>query len=116
MTNYRKAFLFALVSNLVLASILVGLWWKGRTPSAGARGARPASETTAQPSQTTSPGLASPPSETPLAPVQLSPERLQSIGVKFDEVKRKSVKDEIRATGTIAMDERRMSYVQTRFS
>jgi Cu(I)/Ag(I) efflux system membrane fusion protein/cobalt-zinc-cadmium efflux system membrane fusion protein len=116
MTNYRKAFLFALVGNLVLASILVGLWWKGRTLSVRAPRARPASETTVQPSQTSSPGLVPPPSETPRAPVQLSPERLQSIGVRFDEVKRKPVKDEIRATGTIAMDERRISYVQTRFS
>src|SRR5215831_5316420 len=116
MTNYRKAFLFALMSNLALASVLIGLWWKGRTPSPGTHRLSPASEATAQPSQASSPGLVAPPSETPLTPVQLSPERLQSIGVKFDEVKRKEVNDEIRATGTIAMDERRISYVQTRFS
>jgi Cu(I)/Ag(I) efflux system membrane fusion protein/cobalt-zinc-cadmium efflux system membrane fusion protein len=54
--------------------------------------------------------------ETPLAPVQLSAERLQSIGVKFGVVSRKSVQDEIRTTGTVAIDETRLSYVQTRIS
>jgi Cu(I)/Ag(I) efflux system membrane fusion protein/cobalt-zinc-cadmium efflux system membrane fusion protein len=56
------------------------------------------------------------PTETALAPIRLSAERLQSIGVKFGEVQRKPVEDEIRVTGTVAMDERRLSYVQTRFS
>jgi Cu(I)/Ag(I) efflux system membrane fusion protein/cobalt-zinc-cadmium efflux system membrane fusion protein len=54
--------------------------------------------------------------ETPLAPVQLSAERLQSIGVKFGVVTRKSLQDEIRTTGTVAIDETRVSYVQTRIS
>jgi Cu(I)/Ag(I) efflux system membrane fusion protein/cobalt-zinc-cadmium efflux system membrane fusion protein len=54
--------------------------------------------------------------EASLAPVQFSAERLQSIGVKFDEVLRKPVEDEIRVTGSVAIDERRLSYVQTRFS
>jgi Cu(I)/Ag(I) efflux system membrane fusion protein/cobalt-zinc-cadmium efflux system membrane fusion protein len=49
-------------------------------------------------------------------PVQLSAERLQSIGVKFGTVERKPVQDEIRATGTVAIDETRLSYVQTRIS
>jgi Cu(I)/Ag(I) efflux system membrane fusion protein/cobalt-zinc-cadmium efflux system membrane fusion protein len=41
---------------------------------------------------------------------------LQSIGVKFGAVERKPVQDEIRATGTVAIDEARLSYVQTRIS
>jgi Cu(I)/Ag(I) efflux system membrane fusion protein/cobalt-zinc-cadmium efflux system membrane fusion protein len=41
---------------------------------------------------------------------------LQSIGVKFGLVERKPVQDEIRATGTVAIDETRLSYVQTRIS
>jgi Cu(I)/Ag(I) efflux system membrane fusion protein/cobalt-zinc-cadmium efflux system membrane fusion protein len=60
--------------------------------------------------------MASAPTETPLAPVQLSAERLQSIGVKFGIVERKPVQDEIRATGNVAVDETRLSYVQTRIS
>jgi len=54
--------------------------------------------------------------ETPLAPMQLSAERLQSIGVKFGAVALKLVRDEIRTTGTVAIDETRLSYVQTRIS
>jgi Cu(I)/Ag(I) efflux system membrane fusion protein/cobalt-zinc-cadmium efflux system membrane fusion protein len=116
MTNYRKAFFLALTGNLALAAVLIAVWWKTRSPSASATRASSATETTAQPAQTSSPGSTPASPETPLAPIQLSPERLQSIGVKFDEVKRKQVNDEIRATGTIAIDERRISYVQTRFS
>jgi Cu(I)/Ag(I) efflux system membrane fusion protein/cobalt-zinc-cadmium efflux system membrane fusion protein len=48
--------------------------------------------------------------------MQLSAERLQSIGVKFGLVERKRVQDEIRTTGTVAIDETRLTYVQTRFS
>jgi RND family efflux transporter MFP subunit len=53
--------------------------------------------------------------ETSLAPVQLSPQRMQSIGVKIGAVEYKQLKDDIRATGTVTIDERRVSYVQTRF-
>jgi Cu(I)/Ag(I) efflux system membrane fusion protein/cobalt-zinc-cadmium efflux system membrane fusion protein len=53
--------------------------------------------------------------ETPLVPVQLTPERMQSIGVKIGTVEYKQLKDEIRATGSVAVDERLVSYVQARF-
>lgn len=55
-------------------------------------------------------------SEAPLAPVQLSPERMQSIGVETDTVEWKQISDAIRATGTVDIDERLISYVQVRFS
>src|ERR1700732_4012663 len=54
--------------------------------------------------------------EASLVPVQISPQRLQSIGVKTGEVERKLVADEIRTTGSVAVDERRLTYVQVRFS
>lgn len=53
--------------------------------------------------------------ETPLVPVQLTPERMQSIGVKIGTVEYKQLKDDIRATGSVAVDERLVSYVQARF-
>ncbi len=53
--------------------------------------------------------------ETSLAPIQISPQRLQEIGVTTTLVERKNVADTLQATGTVAMDERRISYVQTRF-
>ena len=53
--------------------------------------------------------------ETPLAPVQLSPERMQRIGVKTGTVEYKELSDDIRATGTVDINERLVSYVQVRF-
>src|SRR5580692_5442002 len=53
--------------------------------------------------------------ETPLVPVQLTPERMQSIGVRTDTVEYKRLSDDIRATGTVDINERLLSYVQVRF-
>lgn len=50
-----------------------------------------------------------------LVPIQLSPERMQSIGVKTGTVEYKQLRDDIRATGTVDIDERLLSYVQVRF-
>jgi Cu(I)/Ag(I) efflux system membrane fusion protein/cobalt-zinc-cadmium efflux system membrane fusion protein len=57
-----------------------------------------------------------PSAEPPLIPVQISPQRLQSIGAKTGEVERKVVEDEIRTTGNVTADETRLAYVQVRFS
>jgi RND family efflux transporter MFP subunit len=53
--------------------------------------------------------------EAPLAPVQLSDEQMQSIGVKTGTAEYKQLSDDIRATGTVDIDERLLSYVQVRF-
>jgi RND family efflux transporter MFP subunit len=53
--------------------------------------------------------------ETPLVPVQLAPERMQSIGVRTGTVEYKRLSDDIRATGTVDINERLLSYVQVRF-
>ena len=94
MRNYRKAFLFALAGNVVFLTMLAGLWWWSARKSSIKQhpsGAEPSSAM--QPAQTGASVSAPPPTETPLAPVQLSPERLQSIGVMFGTVERKSVQD-----------------------
>ncbi|HTF72410.1 MAG TPA: efflux RND transporter periplasmic adaptor subunit [Edaphobacter sp.] len=52
--------------------------------------------------------------ETPLVPVQLTPERMQSIGVKTGTVEYKQLSDDLRATGTVDINERLLSYVQVR--
>jgi Cu(I)/Ag(I) efflux system membrane fusion protein/cobalt-zinc-cadmium efflux system membrane fusion protein len=54
--------------------------------------------------------------EAPLAPVQLTPERMQSIGVRTGTVEWKQITDHIRATGNVDTNERLVSYVQVRFS
>jgi RND family efflux transporter MFP subunit len=53
--------------------------------------------------------------ETPLVPVQLTPERMQSIGVRMGTVEYKQLSDDLRATGTVDINERLLSYVQVRF-
>src|SRR5258707_13676944 len=56
------------------------------------------------------------PHEASLVPVQLSLERMQSIGVRMGRVERKTVGGEIRATGNVATDETKLAYVQLRYS
>jgi len=51
-----------------------------------------------------------------LVPVQLTNEQMNSIGVKSGTVEYKQLNDEIRATGTVDVDERLQSSVQVRFS
>ena len=113
MKNYRTGFWMALVGNIVFAVFLAGLWLHFR-------GAKPAADTglqtatsTAQASTVTTPPASV---ETPLVPVQISAQRLQSIGVKIGKVERKLVEDEIRTTGNVAVDETRLAYVQVRYS
>jgi RND family efflux transporter MFP subunit len=57
-----------------------------------------------------------PASEPNLAPVTLSPQRMQSIGVKTGVVEFRPVRDEIRTVGNIEADETRISDVQIRFA
>ena len=47
--------------------------------------------------------------EAPLVPVQLTPERMQSIGVKTGTVEYRQLSDDLRATGTVDIDERLLS-------
>jgi Cu(I)/Ag(I) efflux system membrane fusion protein/cobalt-zinc-cadmium efflux system membrane fusion protein len=48
--------------------------------------------------------------------MQISAQRLQSIGVQTGEVQRRSVNDRVLTTGNVAVDETRLAYVQLRFS
>src|ERR1700747_844826 len=51
-----------------------------------------------------------------LAPIQLTPERRQLIGVTFAAVERRDVSKRIETTGNVEPDEQLQSYVQTRFA
>jgi membrane fusion protein, copper/silver efflux system len=117
MKEYRKAFLSTLVLSGILAAGLGYVAWRYilHHPAPGAQ--TPPATGTANPSVTvgeTSP--AAPVEEAPLAPLEISPERLQSIGVKTGTVEFEPVSNEIRAVGNVALDERRLAYVQTRFA
>src|SRR6266478_3472501 len=116
MKTYRIGFLAALIGNVVLGVVLVGLRLHYRAVKPMADSETKMANSTAKDSMADS--MATPPASTeaPLVPVQISPQRLQNIGVKTGKVERKSVADEIRTTGSVAVDERRLAYVQVRFS
>jgi Cu(I)/Ag(I) efflux system membrane fusion protein/cobalt-zinc-cadmium efflux system membrane fusion protein len=116
MKSYRIGFVLALTGNAALAAALVGFWLHYRGAGLQARDDfRTVASSTAAASPGGSTTAAQFPAEAPLAPVQISPQRLQSIGVKTGKVERKPVEDEIRATGNVAVDETRIAYVQVRF-
>lgn len=70
-------------------------------------------EMTSKPMQ---PGDAAPAGTEPaLATVQLSPQRLQEIGVTTATVTFKDVNDDLSVPGNVDIDEEKLSYVQTRF-
>ena len=62
-----------------------------------------------------SPAAAEPSTGPALAPLQLSPQRLQEIGVTMAEVEDKDISDELQVPGNVDVNEQRLAYVQTRF-
>ena len=116
MKNYRSAFAVTLTLNVLLGAGLAFLW-RGSNP-AKTQGKSAPQETASTPSpESSTSGMATAPAstETPLVPVQLTPQRMQSIGVKTGVVEGKSVEDEIRTVGNVEVDETRLAYVQIRF-
>ena len=112
MKTNRTGFMLAIAGNIVFAVVLVGLWIHYRV-------AKPASDMRLQtPTSTTQAFTATPPAsaDASLVPVQISAQRLQSIGVKIGKVERKLMEDEIRTTGAVAIDETKLAYIQVRFS
>jgi multidrug efflux pump subunit AcrA (membrane-fusion protein) len=123
MQRYRIAFFAMLATTLLLAGAVVLLWIDPK----GVR-ARISSVASEQPSTSaTSPQGAETPSSAPnpsqsnpsepsLVPVTLTPQRMQSIGVKTGTVEYRQVHDEIRTTGDVEADETRLAEVQVRFA
>jgi hypothetical protein len=105
MKTYRTRFLLALIGNIVLAVVLVGLWLHYRAAKPPADSETKKENSAAQDSMGSSMPASPASTEVLLVPVQISPQRLQSIGVKTGKVERKSVADEIRTTGNIAVEE-----------
>lgn len=123
-TKYRRVMVLAISLNVLLAVALFAFWWhvrhSGMGKSAPAASSAMQTENSAQ-TMSSSPGPSadatspSAGSEVPLAPVQLTPQRMQSIGVKLGTVEMKKVSDDIRVTGNVDVDERRLANVQLRF-
>src|SRR5712691_7536996 len=128
--RYRRTFWIALAATVVLAIVALSLWWR---LSQAATGAQPGNNSAnsepmaamGQPSsasgsgsepETTGDPRADNVQETPLAPIQLTPQRMQSIGIVLGKVESKPVSSELRFYGNVQVDERRQAYVQTRFA
>lgn len=117
---YRRAFWVALAAVIVLAAVSSALWWRlsharnSARPNWGATTQQPHSETP-QVAQEDQQQAANVP-ESPLASIQLTPQRMQSIGIVLGRVESKPVSSELRFYGNVQVDERRQAYVQTRFA
>ena len=118
--SYRRAFLVMLFTTVALSIGVATLWWRLHASRSAQTEQSTAQTSEATPSsmQSMSAAQSATPSqpETALAPVQLSAQRMQSIGVQIGEVKYQPVNDEIRFYGNVQADERRLAYVQTRFA
>src|SRR6202521_1768858 len=125
--NYRRAFWIALTTTVGLAIVASVLWWRlshaGTSSLLGANSASESMDAMAQTSSSNASGSepgaggdsqASNVQETPLAPFELTPQRMQSIGMVLGKVASKPVNTELRFYGNVQVDERRQAYVQTR--
>jgi RND family efflux transporter MFP subunit len=109
MRAYKLGFFIMLAAALLLAASVAFLW--------SHPGARPAEMPPAAEAKSDNPTpAAAPDAEPKLAPVELTPQRMQSIGVKTGVVEMKQARDEIRTVGNVDVDETRLAYVQVRFS
>jgi Cu(I)/Ag(I) efflux system membrane fusion protein/cobalt-zinc-cadmium efflux system membrane fusion protein len=115
--RYRLAFKVAFVLCIVLAAALgFELLHRDQRSQAAeevdpvvARG--PAASNPVSATEKTAPES----SASTLTPVQLSPQRLQAIGVKTATVVLQEINDQLRLPGSVEVNEQRISYVQTRF-
>jgi RND family efflux transporter MFP subunit len=125
-TNYRRAFWIVLATTVVLAVVASFLWWRLNhatpTPQGASSDPMQSMGQTSLPNASDSePGSAGGAQtgnmqEAPLAPIQLTPQRMQSIGIVLGRVESKQVNSELRFYGNVQVDERRQAYVQTRFA
>jgi Cu(I)/Ag(I) efflux system membrane fusion protein/cobalt-zinc-cadmium efflux system membrane fusion protein len=112
MRRYQIAFFIAFAAALLFGGAAGWLWLHPRTMNTTA----PMSST---PSKANAAPDATPPaadSEPKLLPVQLTPQRMQSIGVKTGVVEYKTLLNPIRTVGNVEVDETRLAHVQLRFS
>src|SRR5215469_15413324 len=125
--TYRRAFWIVLSAAVVLAIAASVLWWRlshaGMSQSAAKsmtdsmQGMAPKSPNSPNSGDGSAGEMqANKMQDVPLAPIQLTPQRMQSIGVVLGRVESKSVSSDLRFYGNVQVDERRQAYVQTRFA
>jgi Cu(I)/Ag(I) efflux system membrane fusion protein/cobalt-zinc-cadmium efflux system membrane fusion protein len=114
--TYQQAFVISVVICFVLVGALAYVIWGRRYLSSANDNSSPVMakgpDVSEQPSTqaTSSSGVS-----VPLVPLQLSPQRMQAIGVKTALVELQNVSNELRVPGNVDMNQRQIAYVQTRF-
>lgn len=114
---YRQAFFMALTVCVVLAIGVGYLLLRPHHPMAASETGDPVVARGPAVSNTSTSHNAAPTgTEPPIGPIQISPQRLQQIGVMTAVVQMKNVSDKLSIPGNVDMDEQSLSYVQTRFA
>jgi Cu(I)/Ag(I) efflux system membrane fusion protein/cobalt-zinc-cadmium efflux system membrane fusion protein len=122
--NYRRAFFGAVAfCAVLLAALGYAALHRGKLTTLAAAAAQAADPTDPvvargpEASSASSPaaGAAEPNAQPALGPAQISPARLQEIGVTTAVAEMKDVNDELHVPGNVDIDEQRLAYVQTRF-
>jgi len=117
---YRQAFFVALATCIALAAT-VGYVVLHRShtvpdPSSGDAGDPVVAHGPAASSVSAPQGAAATGAEPQLGPIQISPQRLQQIGVTTAVARIENLSDKLIVPGNVDIDEQKLSYVQTRFA
>jgi RND family efflux transporter MFP subunit len=118
-----RALIVTIVLNVVLATALALVWWRSREHMASAPAKQELSQMNAaaggsamnSPDAAAGASLSDAGNEPTLAPVQLTPQRMQAIGVKLGLAQLKTVSSDIRVSGNVDVNERQLSTIQLRF-
>jgi Cu(I)/Ag(I) efflux system membrane fusion protein/cobalt-zinc-cadmium efflux system membrane fusion protein len=116
--DYRSAFRAAFVLCVLLAGALAWQFLHASHPAQAQDQSDPivaaGPPATAQTSSAAAPAQSS--SEPALAPLQISPQRLQQIGVTTAVARMQEINEQLQVPGDVQIDEQRVAYVQTRFA
>jgi Cu(I)/Ag(I) efflux system membrane fusion protein/cobalt-zinc-cadmium efflux system membrane fusion protein len=113
---YRQAFFMALAACVALAGGVGYLLMHRSHPMPAAQTGDPVVARGPAASSAPAPQGAAPANPEPqLGPIQISPQRLQQIGVTTAVAQMKTVNDKLSVPGNVDIDEQSLSYVQTRF-
>jgi RND family efflux transporter MFP subunit len=112
--TYRIWLVIAVLGNIILGGMLGLKSWHRHAENVAT------SEAPSQPGMATADSGASDSPEqaaapVPLMPIQLTPQRMQMIGVTTGRAEVKQLRDEMRFTGTVEVDESKLASVQLRF-
>ena len=114
--RYKQAFVASAVICLVLVGALAYVVWnRGQIAPAVSDASAVMAKGPDTAKQSPADNMPSHEASATLTPVQLSPQRMQAIGVKTASVEMQEVSDQLLVPGNVDMNQRRIANVQTRF-